>query len=274
MLVQLGPPLPRSMQIYWPWIKPPAPPEIPEIPLPPPPGVPLLAKYRLYVYTVGKGTVTPVDGEYPAGSVITLTARPGYGAAFDRWAGDAAGTSPIVSVAMDRSKSATAYFKAITPLLYDEAPPPEEMPPVLPEEVAPPPPEEIPAPPPAAPPPAAPPPPSAVARFYMPSRLTIREAGPYNGFYTVTFSTRITNTGNASGSYRLIWGSNYITASPYLPGYGPWEEEAARIITLAPGESHDWSWTYEEVFDFYRGYFTCQLFGVWEGDNKAVGVWR
>jgi len=395
MPVQLGPPLPRSMQIYWPWVKPPAPPEIPEIPgipLPPPPGVPPPAKYRLYVYTVGKGTVTPTDGEYPAGTTVTLTAKPEYGAAFDRWAGDAAGTSPIVSITMDRSKSATAYFKAITPPPYEEAPPPEEIPPV------PPPPEEIPPvppPPPTAPPkadirnldfvategtydigdrvpftatyeykgraqggqlvvsigtgvypafipvvnyspmavsfaeamdwtpmsfsgtllltealkpgqlyntqaklqtldeptqiidtdwsvltirevaaPPAPPAPPAVAQFYMPAALNVREAGPYNGLYKVTFSIEITNRGNASGRYKLAWGSNYLTASPYLPGYGPWEEETSRIITIQPGETYYWSWTYEEVFDYYRGYFTCHLFGAWEGDNEAKGVWR
>ncbi len=372
MPLQMGPPLPRSMQVYWPWVKRPpeeAPPEVPAPPsLPPPP-----VKYRLYIYTVGKGTVTPTDGSYPAGSVVTLTARPGYAAAFDHWAGDAAGTSPIVNITMNRSKSATAYFKAITPP-YEEEPPPEEIPLV----------------PPALPPKAdirnldfvvtkgtydigdrvpftmtyeykgraqggqlvvsigtgiyptfnpvvqyapmavnfneamdwtpmsfsgtflltealkpgklyntraklqtleeptqiidtdwgviriaefAPPPPTA-AKFYMPSTLTIREEGPYNGLYKVTFSTQITNRGNALGRYDLTWGSNYLTASPYLPGYGAWEEETSRRITLQPGETYSWSWTYEEVFDYYRGYFTCQLFGDWEGDNKAVGIWR
>ena len=340
MPLQIGPPLPRSMQVYWPWVKRPpeeAPPEVPAPPsLPPPP-----VKYRLYIYTVGKGTVTPTDGAYPAGSVVTLTANPEYGAAFDHWAGDAAGTSPIVNITMDRSKSATAYFKAITPP-YDEEPPPEEIPPV----------------PPALPPKAdirnldfvvtkgtydigdrvpftatyeyaeamdwtpmsfsgtflltealkpgklyntraklqtleeptqiidtdwgviriaefaPPPPPPTAAKFYMPSTLTIREEGPYNGLYKVTFSTQITNRGNALGRYDLTWGSNYLTASPYLPGYGAWEEETSRRITLQPGETYSWSWTYEEVFDYYRGYFTCQLFGDWEGDNKAVGIWR
>lgn len=379
MPVQLGPPLPRSMQIYWPWVKPPAPPEIPEIPgipeiplpplPPPPPGVPPPAKYRLHIYTIGKGTVTPTDGEYPAGTTVTLTARPAADSVFNHWAGDAAGTSPMINIIMDRSKSATAYFKAITPPPDEEEPPPEEIPP-----------EEIPAPPKAdirnldfvatkgtydigdrvpftatyeykgkaqsgqiaislgtgvyptfstvvnyspmavsfaeamdwtpmsfsgtfllttqlkagqmyntraklqtvedptqiidtdwgvltireeAPPP---PLPAAVARFYMPSTLNVKATGPYNGFYTVTFSTRITNKGNASGRYQLTWGSNYLQAA--------YEEEASRIITLAPGESFDWSVTYEEVFDYYLGYFTCWLFGAWEGDNEAKGVWR
>jgi len=255
MPLQMGPPLPRSMQVYWPWVKRPpeeAPPEVPVPPgLPPPP-----VEYRLYVYTVGKGTVTPTDGAYPAGSVVTLTARPGYGAAFDHWAGDVSGTNPMANITMDRSKSATAYFKAVAPPPYEEEPPPEEIPPL----------------PPAPPPP--PPAPPAAAKFYMPSTLTIREEGPYNGFYKVTFSTRITNRGDAPERYDLTWGSNYLTASPYLPGYGAWEEETSRRITIQPGETYYWSWTYEEVFDFYRGYFTCQLKGEWEGDNKAVGIWR
>lgn len=99
--------------------------------------------------------------------------------------------------------------------------------------------------------------------FYMPPKLNIEESGPYNGYYTITFSTRITNEGNTVETHKLTWGSNYL---------GAFEEEASRIITLAPGESHNWSWTYTEVFDYYRGWFTCQLFGDW--DQTAVGVWK
>lgn len=132
MPYNLGPPLPRSMEIYWPWVTPPAPPEVapPEValpPPPPPPGVPPTPKYRLYVYTVGKGTVSPTDDEYWAGSVVTLTARPGAGAVFNHWAGDASGTSPMFNITMDRSKSATAYFSTVP---FEEAPPGEEIPPV------------------------------------------------------------------------------------------------------------------------------------------------
>lgn len=138
MPLQLGPPLPRSMQIYWPWVTPPE--EIPAPPKPPiSPLIPPTPKYRLYIYTVGKGTVTPADGAYPAGSVVTLTASPEYGATFDHWAGDAAGASSMVNITMNRSKSATAYFKAITPPPYEEALPPEEIPevPVVPPEEVP-----------------------------------------------------------------------------------------------------------------------------------------
>ncbi|MBA7667451.1 hypothetical protein ES703_75540 [subsurface metagenome] len=255
---QLGPPLPRSMEVYWPWVKRPPEEEVPAPPAPPAPptlpGVPPAVKYRLYIYKVGSGTVTPTDGEYPAGSVITLTAKPGYGAAFDRWAGDAAGISPMFNITMDRNKTATAYFKTVTPPPYDEEPPPEEIPPE--------------------PEPEPPPPPPTKAEFYMPSALAIREEGPYNGLYKVTFSIQITNRGNAPGREQIRWGSNYLTASPYLPEYGPWEEEVSRFITIQPGESYYWSWTYEEVFDYFRGYFTCKLFGDWEGDNEAKRVWR
>ena len=132
---QMGPPLPRSMDIFWPWYKveeipPEVPPEeIPEVP-PPPAGY-----YSLYLYIVGKGSVTPGSGNYPAGSTVTLTALPGSGYVFDRWAGDVSGTSPMVNINMSRTRTATAYFKA------------EEYPPAPPEE----PPEEPPEAPPGVP---------------------------------------------------------------------------------------------------------------------------
>ena len=104
------------------------------------------------------------------------------------------------------------------------------------------------------------------AKFYMPSEMEVLESGPENGLYTVTFSLKITNKGNVAGRHGLTWGSNYL---------GPeYEEEGSRIIELGPGESYTWSWSYTEVFDYYRGYFTCWLFGDWEADNSSVGVWQ
>lgn len=129
----MGPPLPRSMKVYWPWYKPLLPPEEIAPPIPPEVPEPPAGYYSLYVYIVGNGTVTPSSRNYLAGSVVTLTARPGAEAEFDHWAGDAAGTSTMVNVTMNRPKSVTAYFKAVVPTPpYEEAPPPEEVPPEVP----------------------------------------------------------------------------------------------------------------------------------------------
>ncbi|KKN87081.1 hypothetical protein LCGC14_0263510 [marine sediment metagenome] len=89
----MGPPLPRFLQIYWPWFS------------PPPPGT-----YRLTVFRVGNGIVTPGSGDYEAGAMVTLTAVPDTGAVFDHWSGDATGTNPGVGILMDRNKEVTAHF--------------------------------------------------------------------------------------------------------------------------------------------------------------------
>ncbi|MBA7684486.1 hypothetical protein ES703_92882 [subsurface metagenome] len=89
----MGPPLPRWLVIYWPWYK------------EKPPGT-----YRLTVFRVGNGTVTPGSGDYEAGSTVTLTATPDAGATFDHWEGDATGTSPTVNILMDRDRGVTAHF--------------------------------------------------------------------------------------------------------------------------------------------------------------------
>ena len=89
----VGPPLPRWLCITWPWVT------------PPPPGT-----YRLVVFRVGNGTVTPGSADYEAGTTVTLTAVPDAGAVFDHWEGDAAGTSPTVDVLMTSDKEVTAVF--------------------------------------------------------------------------------------------------------------------------------------------------------------------
>lgn len=133
-----GPPLPRSMEIFWPWYKPPEveiPPEAvppPEVPEPP------VGYYSLYLYIVGKGAVTPGSGNYPAGSTITLTAMPGPGYVFGRWAGDVSGTRPSVNITMSRTRTATAYFKVAPEEEIPYVPPEEEVPYIPPEEEPPP----------------------------------------------------------------------------------------------------------------------------------------
>ncbi len=59
----------------------------------------------------GGGTVTPAEGTYDANNVVTLTATPAQGYAFDKWSGDAAGGSTTVTVPMDSDKIVTANFK-------------------------------------------------------------------------------------------------------------------------------------------------------------------
>lgn len=143
MPLRMGPPLPRSMGICWPWYKG-LPEEIPPegTPPPPPPETPQAPPiyYQLYIYTVGSGLVTPANGNYLKGSVVTLTAKPEAGNAFNHWAGDTSGQNTMVNVVMDRSKSVTAYFSKVSapeegpavPPPYEEAPPPEETPSVSP----------------------------------------------------------------------------------------------------------------------------------------------
>lgn len=252
MPIQLGPPLPRSMQIYWPWVKRPPevpPPEVPPPPTPPPPEVPPAVKYRLYIYTVGSGTVTPTDGEYASGSIVTLTATPASGYAFDHWAGDAAGTSPMVNITMDRSKSATAYFSAVTP--PPEVPPPPPTPP--PEE----PPPEVPPPP---PPPEEPPPPPGQAEFYMPPEMEAKiteqwTMPPY--YYVMTYKCPITNKGTARGTQTITVSNNHPE----------WLESWTVQVSLDPGETYIWSYRQLAVAPL-----TFYLDGDWKGNNHSVGV--
>lgn len=63
----------------------------------------------------GSGSVTPSSGDYLAGTDVTLVAIAAPGYEFDHWTGDASGTSPTITIAMDSDKSAVAYFADITP---------------------------------------------------------------------------------------------------------------------------------------------------------------
>lgn len=60
----------------------------------------------------GAGTVSPAGGTYDAGTEVTLTATLAQGYVFDRWSGDATGTSSSINLTMDSSKSVVAHFKA------------------------------------------------------------------------------------------------------------------------------------------------------------------
>jgi len=82
------------------------------------------------------------------------------------------------------------------------------------------------------------------------SKMEVIASGPHDGLYEVIFSAMVTNTGSMPQSLQLVWGSNYL---------GQHEEEGSRIISLAPRAVYFWSATYTEVFDYYRGFFTCKL---------------
>ncbi len=81
-------------------------------------------KYRRSVYVVGNGTVTsdpppincrkdsgPCSSDYPAGTVVTLTADPDPGESFIGWGGhDCSGTNATCTVVMDQDRFAYASF--------------------------------------------------------------------------------------------------------------------------------------------------------------------
>jgi len=85
-----------------------------EVPPPPPPE----EEYTLTVsvqptkggYTSPSGTRTYLEGKQ-----VTIRAYPYSGYEFDHWGGDASGTSPTITVTMDRDKLVVAVFREIAP---------------------------------------------------------------------------------------------------------------------------------------------------------------
>jgi uncharacterized repeat protein (TIGR02543 family) len=71
------------------------------------------------------GVVSPIRANYRDGSPVTLTATPSAGYEFGSWAGDASGTSPMVTITMDGDKDITADFHAIRYTLSTSVSPPE-----------------------------------------------------------------------------------------------------------------------------------------------------
>ncbi|MBN9655065.1 InlB B-repeat-containing protein [Halobacillus sp. GSS1] len=66
--------------------------------------------YSITVGKTGEGSLQVSNKTVQAGQTITVTAVPAEGWTFARWAGDASGTSPSMSVTMNRNKSVTAIF--------------------------------------------------------------------------------------------------------------------------------------------------------------------
>ena len=59
------------------------------------------------------GLVVPPGGDSQPGTLVTLTATPALGYAFDHWSGDASGTSATITITVDSDKSITAHFKEL-----------------------------------------------------------------------------------------------------------------------------------------------------------------
>jgi len=82
----------------------------------------IIAKYALGVSVSPPegGNVSPSEGVYQSGESVTLTATPASGYQFDRWEGDASGSSSSTSVTMDSNKKIVAYFiRAYQRIEYD-----------------------------------------------------------------------------------------------------------------------------------------------------------
>jgi len=69
------------------------------------------------VSPAGTGSVakSPDLAQYPAGTVVTLTATASAGYQFSHWSGDAAGTSATTTVTMNANKAVTANFVQMPP---------------------------------------------------------------------------------------------------------------------------------------------------------------
>jgi hypothetical protein len=72
-------------------------------------------EYKLNIKVEGAGAVKP-PGSFTAdkeGSVAVVTAVPDSGWVFDRWEGDASGSSPGLEIRMDRDKTIVAVFRPL-----------------------------------------------------------------------------------------------------------------------------------------------------------------
>jgi len=62
------------------------------------------------VEPAGSGSVSPSGGSHNEGAPVKLTAKPNEGYVFDRWSGDATGTSSSITMTMNTNKDVTAHF--------------------------------------------------------------------------------------------------------------------------------------------------------------------
>ncbi len=85
---------------------PPSPPSPPRIPY-------SLNSLTTSVSPSESGSISPGSGRYDVDTVVTLTATPSSGYRFDRWSGDASGTSPSIKITMNSNKTIVANFSRI-----------------------------------------------------------------------------------------------------------------------------------------------------------------
>jgi uncharacterized repeat protein (TIGR02543 family) len=69
------------------------------------------------VTPAGAGTISPANGTYSPGTMVTLTATSNSGYAFSGWAGGCSGTLNTCNVFMDKNQTVTAAFAAIVTAL-------------------------------------------------------------------------------------------------------------------------------------------------------------
>jgi len=72
----------------------------------------VISTYKVNVTTAGIGTVTlsPAGGEYPSGTVVTVTAATLMGSTFQGWTGDLTGTTASQQITVNGNKNITATF--------------------------------------------------------------------------------------------------------------------------------------------------------------------
>ncbi|NOZ60971.1 MAG: hypothetical protein GXO74_04765, partial [Calditrichaeota bacterium] len=73
----------------------------------------------------GSVSKSPDKSSYSYGEQVTLTASPATGFSFDRWSGDASGTSRTVTITMNGNKNVTAQFAAVQYTVTISVDPPE-----------------------------------------------------------------------------------------------------------------------------------------------------
>lgn len=81
----------------------------------------VIPTYQLQTNVVGIGEIvlSPIGGEYAAGTVVTLTANSVLGSTFTGWSGDASGTTNPTTVTMNNAKLVTATFTSSYTFNYE-----------------------------------------------------------------------------------------------------------------------------------------------------------
>ena len=73
--------------------------------------------YNLTTSVNGQGIVSHSTGSYKEGKTLTLTATPSSGWQFSNWSGDASGSQSSITISMSSSKTITANFTKVIPLV-------------------------------------------------------------------------------------------------------------------------------------------------------------